>query len=226
MNLLEDLKERLKWMHDYHIEEYAKRLREIGGPGVGGTELHYSPPITEKAETNEEMKKQALELNIRLLWEEATWCYVYGHFRACIVLLATLTEAALKLELEKNYIQYNKSRAGLGACINLCKEKEILSNEVAKTAYKINDKRNDIMHANIERVRPESILYHLGPEHEIEPIEDISRSICNDGSFTGDGETIEWSLGRGYNRVYLYKRAAKETLENTENVLKFLYSRR
>jgi len=219
-----NLKERLRWMFEHHIKEYAKRLEEIGGPGVGGTELRYSPPTTEKAETREEMKRQALEFSIHLRWEEATWCYVHGHFRACIVLLATLVEAALKLELEKKQIDYD-DKTTLGDCIRLCNRSGILSPGTKEIAYQINKRRNDVVHANIERKRPESLLLDLGPEHEIEPIEDTSRNISSDGYFVCDGETIEWSPGKGYSRIYLYKHAAKETLENTEKVLKFLYPR-
>jgi len=62
-----DLKERLRWMFEHHIEEYARRLEEIGGPGVGGTELRYSPPMTEKAETKEEIKLTHLKMDVQWL---------------------------------------------------------------------------------------------------------------------------------------------------------------
>lgn len=103
-NTLDDLKERIRGISEYHREEYARRLDEIGGPGVGGTELKYSPfPRTFVADTLEKEKQKQLALmdSISKLWEEATWSYVYGHFRACIVLLAIMIERALKLELEK-----------------------------------------------------------------------------------------------------------------------------
>jgi len=222
MDTSEKLKKRLRGMHEYHIQEYAERLEEIGGPGVGGTGPRYHPHSITKAETSDELKMMALEDSVSRLWNEATWCYVYGQFRACIVLMATLLEATLKLEFEKRGIEYDQKRATLGRCIGKAKDEGVFPGEIAEVADRINDRRNDVVHANIERQEPESILHHTGPEHEVGPIKDISRNI-KDGWITGDGETIEWSLGKGWRRIYLYKRAAKETVENTERILKFLY---
>lgn len=220
MDAYENLKKRLRDMHEYHLREYAERLEEVGGPGVGGTEPRHYPHSVVTAETQDELKLIALQQSVCRHWSEATWCYVYGQFRACITLMAALLEATLKLEFEERGIEYDHKRASLGKCIE--KADGFLPPEVAEAAYRVSNARNDVVHANIERQRPESILHHTGPEHEVRPIRDISRNI-EGGCITGDGETIEWSRGQGWRRIYLYKHAAKETIENTARILKFLY---
>jgi len=224
MGSLEDLKNRLQWMDDYHLEERAERLKEIGGPGVGGLEPRYSPHFVTRAETEKEMKLMALQDSISKLWNEAAMCYVNGQFRACIVLFATLLEAALKYELERWNIDFPEQFT-LGRCIVRCRKHHVLpesqKDRVTAAAIKVNDCRNDVVHANIERHRPESLLGEKGPEHEVRPVRDRSRYI-KDGALTGDGETF--LLGReGFSIIYWYKAAAKNTLECTKEVLKFLY---
>lgn len=224
MDSLEDLKKRLQWMDEYHLEERAERLKEIGGPGIGGLELRYSPHFITQAETEKDMKLVALQESISKLWNEAVMCYVNGQFRACVVLFATLLEAALKYELEKQHIDFPE-RFTLGPCIGRCRKHHILpeneNDPATGAAIKVNDYRNDVVHANIERQRPESLLGEKGPEHEVRLVRDPSRYIKN-GALTGDGETI--LLGRGsLSIIYWYKAAAKNTLECTKEVLKFLY---
>jgi hypothetical protein len=224
MNSLEDLKDRLKWMDEYHLEERAERLKEIGGPGVGGLEPRYSPHFITQADTEKEKELMALQDSISKLWNEAAMCYVNGQFRACIVLFATLLEAALKYELERRNIDFPE-RFTLGQCIERCGKHHILPKDekdrVTAAAIKVNNYRNDVVHANIERYRPESLLGETGPEHEVKPVRDPSRYI-KDGALTGDGESI--LLGRGgLSIIYWYKAAARNTLECTTEVLKFLY---
>lgn len=224
MDILEDLKNRLRWMDEYHLEERAERLKEIGGPGVGGLELRYSPHFITRASTEKEMKLVALQDSIFRLWSEATMCYVNGQFRACIVLLATLLEAALKYELQRRDVDFPE-RLTLGPCIEKCRKHRILpvdeKNPVIDALLKVNGCRNDVVHANIERGRPESLLVEKGPEHEVRRVRDASKYI-KDGAITGNGETISFGRG-GLSIIYWYKAAAKNTLECTERVLKFLY---
>ena len=224
MDVLEDLKNTLRWMDEYHLEERAERFKEVGGPGVGGLELRYSPHFITEAGTEKEMKLMALQESIFDLWSEAAMCYVDGQFRACIVLLATLLEAALKYELERQGIDFPE-RLTLGGCIDKCRKGRILpeneTNPVTRAALKVNECRNDVVHANIERRRPESLLGATGPEHEVRPVRDPSRYI-RDGALTGDGEAISFGQG-GLRIVYRYKAAAKNTLTCAEEVLKSLY---
>lgn len=224
-NLLEELKKRLRDMDEYHLEERAERLREVGGPGVGGLEPRYYPHFITQAGTEKEMKLLALEDSISKLWNEATMCYVDGQFRACIVLCAALLEAALKFEFERRGINYPE-RYTLGQCIKKSrKEPYILpgnkNDPITEAAIKVNDYRNDVIHANIERSRPEGLLDGSGPEHEVKPVRDASRYIKN-GAIAGNGETIAFGQ-RGLSIIYFYKTTARDTLGGTEQILKFLY---
>lgn len=231
-NTLDNLKERIKKVNEYHREEYAKRLDEIGGPGVGGTELKYSPFRGGfMADTPEKEKQLVLMESISKLWEEATWSYVYGHFRACIVLLAIMIERVLKLELEKRRVSAKGKQ--LGSCINYCKSNGIFpkddNNDIVKAAKFINEIRNDTIHANIELNRPKSLLYYTGPEHEVEEIKDLSKNIkvAKDGSLylTGNGEYISFNFVSkpSAKHIYPYKKAAKDTIKEAEKILKYLY---
>lgn len=224
MNSIENLKDRLKSMDEYHLEERAERLKEIGGLGVGGLESRYYPYFITRTDTEKKKELMALEISISKLWNEAAMCYVHGQFRACIVLFATLLEATLKYELEIRNIDFPE-KSTLGQCIERCRKHHILpekeKDRVTAAVILVNNYRNDIVHVIIERYRPESLFGEVGPEHEVKPVRDPSRYI-KDGFVAGDGETI--LLGReGLSIVYWYKTAAKNTLECTKEVLKFLY---
>jgi hypothetical protein len=218
------IEERLRRIADYHIPEWAQRVEDIGGPGVGGTELAYAPHFVQSAETQDELVAMALESSIPATWEEAAWCYVFGEFRACIVMSAALLEIALKYELYRKGIQ---KYGTLGTIIQECGKKGIISESIRSLAQSINQRRNDVMHANIQIDRPESLLFHTGDEHKIEPIRDLSRNVTRDGWITGDGETIQISFDKGrtdYSRVLMFKRAARASLFETREILKSLYS--
>ena len=219
------IEERLRRIADYHLSEWAQRLEEIGGPGVGGTELAYAPHFVKSAEAKGQLIAMALEGSITATWEEAAWCYVYGNYRAAIVLAAALLEIALKYELYRRRV-YQKSKT-LGTIIQESSKQEIITKTTGALAKSINQRRNDVMHANIQIDRPESLLDHTGNEHETEPLTDLSRNITEDGSITGDGDTIEISFGKGesqYSRVHLFRRAARASLFEAREVLKSLYA--
>jgi len=207
------------------LSERAQRLEEIGGSGVGGTELAYAPHFVKSAEAKGQLIAMALEGSITATWEEAAWCYVYGNYRAAIVLAAALLEIALKYELYRK-TGYQKSGT-LGSIIQECRKQGIITEMTCPLAESIKQRRNDVMHANIQIDRPESLLCHTGKEHDTEPLTDLSRNITGDGSITGDGETIEISLGKGesqYSRVHLFRRAARASLFEAREVLKSLYA--
>jgi len=230
---LDNLKERIKKIDEYHREERAKRLAEVGGPGVGGTELEYSPFQNGGfiADTLEKEKQLVLMDSIPKLWNEATWSYVYDHHRACVVLIAIMIERVLKLELEKKGISTQGKQ--LGPCIRYCKCNAIFPNDessaIVKAARLINKARNDVVHANIELDRPKSLLYDTGIEHETEEIKDLSKNIkvAEDGSLwlKGDGEIISFNvLGRpSAKHIYPYKKAAKNAIKEAKKILKHLY---
>jgi len=218
-----DLRERLMKIAEYHSSEWSMRLNEVGGLGVGGTELAYRPHFVQQADTEDEYIKMALEISISQTWEEAAWCYVYGQFRACILLCATVLELALKYEL---YRRDQSTSSTLGPIIDKCGKIGVLSKSLVAKAKSVNIRRNDVIHANIQTNRPESLLYHTGEEHEIKPIEDLSRNITSDGRLMGDGETISISFARGrvsHSRVDAFKQAARASLFDVREILKFLY---
>jgi hypothetical protein len=221
-----NLRERLFGIVEYHIEEWVDRLSEMGGPGVGGTELAFRPPYTSPAETHDEYVKLALEESIFRTWEEATWCYVYGKYSASIILVAVLLEITLKYELIKRNLLSKTST--LGVIINKASVENILPDQLILKAKDINTRRNDIVHSNVQTDRPESLIHHTGNEHEIEPINDLSKNISEDGWISGDGETIEISFGSShptYSRVHIFKRAAKASINEIREILEFLYPR-
>ena len=155
-------------------------------------------------------------------------CFVHNQFRACILLVATLTEAVLKLEIEKKNKECATclNRMTLGGLISFSSKKLKLSKNIIERLQEVNTTRNEVVHLNRERNRPESMFYYT-EEDEIKP----SKIIKDDG-VTGDGETISFSLGKsklghnrlGYNVVYLYKNAARKILKNVEELLKYIYA--
>jgi hypothetical protein len=216
-------RDRLMKSVKYYIDDWARRLEEVGGPGVGGTELAFRPQLTSPVGTHDEYVRSALETSIPATWEEAAWCYVYGRFSACIVLAAVLLEIALKYELLKRGLPTSLT---LGRIIQRASDANILPINLISKANSVNRRRNDIVHANIQKDRPESLLHHTGDEHEIEPIKDLSRNITKDGWLTGDGETIVISFGAAgptYSRVHAFKLAARASLDDVKDILKFLY---
>ena len=222
--MLKKLQERLLKITEYHSLEWAQRLKDVGGPGVGGTELAYRPNNIQHAKTEDEYIRMALESSIPQTWEEAAWCYVYGNYRACILLSATLLEIALKYEL---YRQDKLTFTTLGPLIKKCERNGILKEQSVTLARSINLRRNDIIHANIQTDRPESLLHHTGEEHEHEPVHDLSRIVTENGSLTGDGEIIKITPLANrpmYSRVHIFKRAAQASLFDVRAILKNLYS--
>ena len=229
---MDGLKERIRRMTELHIDEYAKRLNEMGGPGVGGIQLKYSPFKGSGflADTPKKEKQLALMESICKLWEEATLSYVYGQYRSCILSLAVMIERVLKLELEKHGI--NAMGKQLSSCITCCQCKGILPNKnddkIVKAIISINKKRNDIAHANIELKRAKSLLSHTGPEHEKEKIQDISKHIKRekDGSLylIGDNERISFGLDKpSAEYIRPFKKAAKDVIKDAKKVLKHFY---
>lgn len=218
------LEQRLLDITKYHSHEWAQRLDEIGGPGVGGTELANRPNFIHQANSDVEMVLLALETSVVQTWEEATWCYVYGEFRGSILLSAAVLELVLRLEhLGRRYPVH---RTTLGPLIRAARQKGIITEDMELKAQAINSRRNDVIHANIQTDRPTSLLQHSGSEHEVESLQDASRNVTEEGWLTGDGETIEISFGRQhptYSRIHLFKSAARASILDLRQLLVFFY---
>jgi len=101
--------------------------------------------------------KDALRQSILLLWLEATECYIFGHFQACILTCGAAVERSLKLEYEE---ARGALPAGakwtLGTCIGKCKG--LVAPEVLCHAQQILDPRNDRAHALLEHRKPQSAI--------------------------------------------------------------------
>jgi hypothetical protein len=219
---LEDMKERLRKSFEYSVEDYASRLIEVGGPGVGGTELAYRPKTTSPINTHDEYIKSALEFSIWKLWEETTWCYVDGRFYACIVMSAVVLEIALKYELFTRFEE--KSLYTLGKVIKKAIELKIIPNNLVKLAYSINNRRNDIVHANVQINRPESLFHHTGTEHISERIYDYRKIFVIDPNKEIDESAMKDYMKKNkYYRVFEFKGAAKSSLDELLIILKYLY---
>jgi hypothetical protein len=133
------------------------------------------------------------------------------------------------LELSLKYELYRRDEPipfKLSRIILRCGEISVLSETFVAKANSVNTRRNDVIHAKIQTDRPESLLDHTGEEHEIEPIEDLSKIISGDGLLMGDEETNLTSFGGGrgsYSRIYYFKKAARSNMFEVREILEFLY---
>lgn len=211
------IKDHLIRVFEYHIEDYSKRAKEIGGLGVGGTEIEdYGKRIEEAAskweiETRDdwdEIKKRellgslegmALEHSIDRLWNEATPSYIYGHFRSCIVLLASLLEALLKLKRGKEDYRTYEQDLTLGTLISTCISESIISGEgIIEATQRINQRRNALLHFNMERKAAFNFMEFDSMEHELKINEKHQTFI-----------------------ILEYKSAARETIRDMRSILRF-----
>ena len=221
------LKERILWGLEYHLDEYAQRLKEIGGLGTGGTELQYTPfQGICRVVTNQEKKQHALRLSMIKVWDEASWSYVQGHFRACILLSAATVERALKHELETREIA--SKGMTLGRCISACRQCKIIpddgNDEIVRAALSVKNARDDVIHANVELERPHESLTCPLLEHEVVPLTDMPEHVRECVVSKGSKRAFLSSEQEATaNIVYEYKASAKSTRQNALSILKYLY---
>ena len=152
------LHERELWSSLYHLEEKVERLREIGGPGVGGLQPKYLPHPVNKAETKGDYILMAMQKEIVQRYCEAMKSYVDGNFRACIFSLASLVEGVLKIELERRKVKVD--RLTLGQTIQCCICKGVLptKGKVINDLKFILKTRNDLIHFNLMKTKPLEVL--------------------------------------------------------------------
>jgi hypothetical protein len=183
------------------VRDRAERWQELGRLGLGPLWNIY-PRFQSYDQNHSTPVLEALEEYAQDLWLEALWCYIDASFLACIATSSFALEATFKRVMESRNVDYGEGD-GLGRCIAKCQDSHILpkdnDNMVIVAAKEVNRARNNIVHANIPRVRPESILYSEGTEHEV---------IVGDSGLT---QTIEQ-----------FKNLARDTLVNTKKVLDFL----
>ncbi|MBA7612808.1 hypothetical protein ES703_20048 [subsurface metagenome] len=131
-------------------------------------------------------------------WHQALRCYIDSSYIGCVILSSAALETALKFMLVASGVE--NPRYGLGTCITRCIQNNIFppeDNEIVIAANSVNQKRNDIIHANIARERPDSVIYSDGPEHSVR------------------------ELGHGFQEIGPFQNAAKDILVNTKMVLDY-----
>lgn len=244
---VEELKGRLKEVLEMHLDEFAYRLEEIGGFGVGGVELDVTVPYPHAARSTSERKQQALALAVRMLWERATMTYVFGEFRGAIFLLASIVEAVLRLEVSRRglegsledycakkkskfpilgALQKSKRKPTLGPLIRFCEKTGILSKQASKLARKVNRLRIEHIHLIIETEMPEEAS-QITSRDEFVPLSQFKGKPpveIKEGWISGDGVAFVMDFKKGQTGIlYKYKADAKKCLNSTKQFLKLMY---
>jgi len=232
----EKAKQQLQAMDRIHLEDRARQMMEVYEPPIGGMEFGIGRSRgLAKIETEEELKNTALEMSTDFLWNQATTCYVYGNFQACIILLATMLEAALDLKLriaglskefEKTYPRPEDRT--LGRLLRFCESKEVLRSEFVKDGWRVNDLRIDAVHLKSGRKIMQGALTpdtsDLDEIQFFKNVEELKGRPVEvnekEGWMTGDGVIFGIDFQRHrYYIVYKFKAGAREALERTRNVI-------
>jgi len=229
-------KERIQGMDEIHLEDRARWMVEIYQPSIGGMEIPFSMgKEATSAESDEERRIISLRSSVHRLWNESTACYVYGRFQACIILLATMLEAALELKLrlmglwtEFESICEEQYRF-LGRLISFCDKKRCLPNKVVKHLWKVNDLRINAVHLRVEK-RTGEYMFGRTPLDEVEyfkTVEELKgrpvKVDLKEGWISGDDAIFGFDLlRRRYEILYKYKAGAKEALERSREIISSL----
>ncbi len=181
-----------------HIERRANRILELRQLlNVESIWEPYPTLYVDNGSQNLEIQ-DALGEFTRDFWHQTLRCYTDSSYIGCIILSASALETALKCMLVSSGIR-NPSY-GLGKCITRCSQNNILPSEdniIVIAARSVNDIRNDIIHADIARERPDTVIYADGPEHSVT------------------------ELSHGFQEIGYFQNAARDTLINTIMVLDY-----
>lgn len=135
--------EKFGWKRDYYIGNLG-RLAEI-------SQTHGIDPIMSFPSlfiTYSDNPLDAMRYSIQLLTYEATICFVYGVFQACILTCGAAVERVLKVEyMDKNQQLPRKGKWTLGNCIyKLNWSGTGITNEILNYAKPMVDPRNSRIH--------------------------------------------------------------------------------
>jgi hypothetical protein len=174
-----EYEERLAWRKNRQIEN-LKELAEIAHVG-GSDTLKALPRLIGPRESDD--PKDALRWSILMLWFEATECYIFGEFQACILTCGAAVERSLKLEYEQARGALPRGNSTLGKCIGLCEG--IVAPEILDFARQMLEPRNNRAHALLEHSDPQtSIMGGLdrgiewrGSSYLIEPYRGDARNV-------------------------------------------------
>ena len=147
--------------------------------------------------------QQALEEYSQEWWRQGLQCFINRLYLACVTSMAFALETSLKHRLISKNPNIG-ARYDLKKCIGICQSDKyqiLPSNQNDLTNVAINrilKSRDDVVHANIAMLRPGSILYSEGNEHEI----------------TGDRGTIQF--------IEEFKNLASQTIQDTKRVIDYI----
>jgi hypothetical protein len=232
----EKAKQRLQATDRIHLDDRARQMAEVYAPIIGGMELGLGRQSGVPAETKEQRETLALEMSTEYLWNQATSCYVYGNFQACIILLATMLEAALNLKLMSSGLssEFDKTHPRpeertLGRLLKFCERKRILKREIISDAWRVNDLRIDAVHLRSLSKTKEGTMFvtDLDEVQFFKNAEELKGRPVEvnekEGWIAGDDVTFGIDFQRRrYFIVYKFKAGAREALERTRNVIQVI----
>ena len=228
-------KERIRGIDEIHLEDRARWMVEVYQPSIGGMEIDYSMGKDVTSIENEERPRiVSLRFSVDRLWNESTACYVYGRFQACIILLATMLEAALELKLRLTHLWSEfestceeRSRT-LGRVIGFCDRKLGLPQDIVRKQCEVNKLRIDAVHLGAEKRTGD--MFGNTPLDEVEYFKTMQelegrpvKVDSKEGWISGDGVIFGLDFTRRcYVIVYRYKAGAREALEKSKQIITLL----
>lgn len=214
--------ERLLRMFLMHLDEYAQRLKEVEGFGVGGIEPDVNlPDIENPISSAQEKKKSDLETATRSYWSNCAMAYVYGDFRGCIFQSATMLEGALKLKIKEDLLEQdlngwlkrkNRKNATLGNLIGFFKDKGLLADKTLEPAESVNHLRVEHIHLLMEEAPEEA--FQISKRDEFVALNEFEGNPpmeTRDGWISGDGVMFLLDLEKGRPGI-LYRRKMQSSV--------------
>jgi len=155
---------------EHRTGRYLEILKACGEQRIMG----FYPAIgSPEGSDKKSLRLQALEQYTQSMWYDAFGCYVHGSYPACVLLAASSLEGALKYKLHQVIEDKKPIRKylTLDGCIKKSMAASILPNDrnhrITTAACRVQRMRDDLIHANKERWRPEIALYGTPREHEV-----------------------------------------------------------
>lgn len=186
---------RLTWRRPRQIENYSEIIEATGllaADPLKAFKVLFKP--------SSEDHRDALRWSILMMTYEATECYVYGEFQACVLAAGAVVERVLKLEYQVVHgTMPDKKGWPLGRCLfQLDWSTTRVGLDVIERAKEILDPRNSRAHALLEHSDPQLSIIG-GDEHGVE------------------------LLASGHALIEPYRGDAKRLLTLTYEILSLLY---
>lgn len=191
--LVQEFDGRFHWRRQRQIDN-LRRLREIahwGGPDSLSALINLRPYGVQALSGSGDIL-YALRDSIVTLWLEATECFIFGQFQACILTCGAVVERCLKVEYQKVHGQLPKGNWPLGRCIYELDWNGILDSEVLELSMQLLEPRNSRAHALLEHSDPNAATY--GGNRDVQ-ILDSQRYLIE--PYRGDAEdviSVTWKI--------------------------------